>query len=121
MQYDRKLDADVASAIMSINAIKGVEIGNGFASSESFGSQVHDEIFIKGENFSRKTNRAGGIEGGITTGMPIIVTAAMKPIATISNFLLPLNLWVWLVAVFDDFLRIRGSALATLFTLLISS
>ncbi len=88
MHYDRRIDADIASAIISINAVNGVEIGNGFASAESFGSQVHDEIIIRGENFSRKTNRAGGVEGGITTGMPIIVTAAMKPIATISN---PLN------------------------------
>jgi chorismate synthase len=88
MHYDRRIDADIASAIISINAVKGVEIGNGFASAESFGSQVHDEIIIRDENFLRKTNRAGGVEGGITTGMPIIVTAAMKPIATISN---PLN------------------------------
>jgi len=88
MHYDRKIDADIASAIISINAVKGVEIGNGFASAESFGSQVHDEILLKSKNFSRKTNRAGGVEGGITTGMPLIVTAAMKPIATLSN---PLN------------------------------
>ena len=75
MHYDRRIDADIASAFMSINAVKGVELGNGFASAESFGSQVHDEIFRKGENFLRKTNRAGGVEGGITTGMPVIVTA----------------------------------------------
>ncbi len=85
MHYDRKIDADIASSIISINAVKGVEIGNGFTSAESFGSEVHDEIIIKGENFSRKTNRAGGVEGGITNGMPIILTAAMKPIATLSN------------------------------------
>ncbi|MFH1422419.1 MAG: chorismate synthase [Planctomycetota bacterium] len=85
MQFDRRIDADIASAIMSINAVKGVEIGNGFESAESFGSQVHDEIILKGENFLRKTNRAGGVEGGITTGMPVIVTTAMKPIATLSK------------------------------------
>ncbi len=88
MHYDRKIDADIALAIMSINAVKGIEIGNGFASAESSGSQVHDEIILKAENFLRKTNRAGGVEGGITTGMPLIVTSAMKPIATLSN---PLN------------------------------
>ncbi len=92
MQYDRRIDADIASSIMSINAVKGVEIGNGFASADSFGSQVHDEIIIKDENFSRKTNRAGGVEGGITTGMPVIVTAAMKPIATLSNPLKTIDL-----------------------------
>ncbi|NNG26760.1 MAG: chorismate synthase [Ignavibacteriaceae bacterium] len=85
IQYDRKIDADIASVIMSINAVKGVEIGSGFECAESFGSQVHDEIIIEDNNFQRKTNRAGGVEGGITTGMPIIVTAAMKPIATLSS------------------------------------
>ncbi len=88
MHYDRRIDADIASSIMSINAVKAVEIGNGFVSAGSFGSQVHDEIVLKGESFLRKTNRAGGVEGGITTGMPVIVTAAMKPIATLPN---PLN------------------------------
>jgi len=92
MHYDRKIDADIASAIISINAVKGVEIGNGFANAESFGSQVHDEIIIKDENISRKTNRAGGVEGGITTGMPVIITAAMKPIATLSNPLKTIDL-----------------------------
>jgi chorismate synthase len=92
MQYDRRIDADIALAIMSINAVKGVEIGNGFASAESFGSQVHDEIIINDENFSRSTNRAGGVEGGITTGLPVIVTAAMKPIATLSNPLKTIDL-----------------------------
>jgi chorismate synthase len=88
MHYDRRIDADIASSIISINAVKGVEFGSGFESADSFGSQVHDEIILKGEDFVRKTNRAGGVEGGITTGMPVIVTAAMKPIATLSN---PLN------------------------------
>jgi len=92
MHYDRKIEADIASSIISINAVKGVEIGNGFVSAGSFGSQVHDEIIIKNENFSRKTNRAGGVEGGITTGMPVIVTAAMKPIATLSNPLKTIDL-----------------------------
>jgi chorismate synthase len=85
MHYDRKLDADISQAIMSINAVKGVEIGLGFESSKKFGSQVHDEILLKNKSFSRKTNFAGGIEGGISTGLPIIVRAAMKPIATLMN------------------------------------
>ena len=88
MQYDRKLDADIASFIMSINAVKGVEIGIGFDSSEKFGSQVHDEIILKKKSITRKTNYSGGIEGGISNGLPIIVRAAMKPIATLMK---PLN------------------------------
>lgn len=85
MHFDRKFDADISHAIMSINAVKGVEIGLGFESSERFGSQVHDEILLKNNSFSRKTNFAGGIEGGISTGLPIIIRAAMKPIATLMN------------------------------------
>lgn len=92
MHYDRKLDADISQAIMSINAIKGVEIGLGFDSSDKYGSQVHDEIIIKNKYFSRKTNFAGGIEGGISTGMPIIVRAAMKPIATLMRPLKSIDL-----------------------------
>ena len=88
MHYDRKLDADIAFHIMSINAVKGVEIGNGFTSADQFGSQVHDEITITGKSFSRKTNHSGGIEGGISTGLPIIIRAAMKPISTLAK---PLN------------------------------
>jgi chorismate synthase len=88
MQYDRRFDADIAFHLMSINAIKGVEIGNGFASADAYGSEVHDEITIDRKNFSRKTNHAGGIEGGISTGLPIVVRAAMKPISTLAK---PLN------------------------------
>lgn len=83
MHYDRKLDAEIAHSIMSINAVKGVEIGSGFRSAEIYGSESHDEIILKGKSFSRKTNRAGGIEGGISTGLPIIVRASMKPISTL--------------------------------------
>ena len=83
--YDLKLDADIAAAIMSINAVKAVSIGTGFQSAEIFGSESHDEIILKGNNFSRKTNRAGGIEGGISTGLPVIVRGAMKPIATLMS------------------------------------
>lgn len=83
--YNTRLDADLSHAIMSINAVKGVEIGDGFNSASNFGSQVHDEIIFKNGMISRKTNRAGGIEGGISNGMPIIIRAAMKPIATLMN------------------------------------
>ncbi|KAF0139129.1 MAG: chorismate synthase [Stygiobacter sp.] len=68
---------------MSIQAVKGVEVGIGFEGAELFGSQVHDEIILKKDKFWRSTNHAGGIEGGITTGLPIIVRGAMKPISTL--------------------------------------
>ncbi len=84
-EYDTRLEAELSFAIMSIQAVKGVEIGLGFRSSDLFGSEVHDEIILKGNNLSRKTNRAGGIEGGISTGLPIIIRAAMKPIATLMS------------------------------------
>ncbi|MCB0730484.1 MAG: chorismate synthase [Ignavibacteriae bacterium] len=83
MHFDKKLDAAIAFEFMSINAIKGVEIGSGFNSADLFGSKSHDEIIMKNNIITRKTNRAGGIEGGISTGLPIIVKAAMKPIATL--------------------------------------
>jgi chorismate synthase len=84
-QWDRRMNARIAYAVMSIPAIKGVEIGMGFDTARKFGSKVHDAIYYnEGEhNFFRKTNRAGGIEGGITNGEDIIIRAAMKPIATL--------------------------------------
>jgi chorismate synthase len=85
MQYDLKLDADIASAIISINAVKAVSIGTGFESAEWMGSESHDEIIKRRDKLTRKTNRAGGVEGGISNGMPIIVRAAMKPIATLMS------------------------------------
>lgn len=85
MQYDLKLDAEIASAVMSINAVKAVSIGTGFESAEKTGSESHDEIIKKRDKLTRKTNRAGGIEGGVSNGMPIIVRAAMKPIATLMS------------------------------------
>lgn len=85
VHYDRRLDAEIAHSLMSINAVKGVEIGAGFYSAENFGSAAHDEIILSKNKFYRKTNRAGGIEGGISTGLPIIVRAAMKPIATLMS------------------------------------
>jgi chorismate synthase len=84
VQYDRKLDAKLAMAVLSINAFKGVEFGEGFKMGELPGSQVHDEIlWSKEEGYTRKTNRLGGFEGGMTTGMPIVVRGVMKPIPTL--------------------------------------
>jgi len=85
VHYDTKLDAEIAHSIMSINAVKAVSIGTGFDAAEKFGSESHDEIIKRGDTISRKTNRAGGIEGGTSTGLPIIVRAAMKPIATLMS------------------------------------
>jgi chorismate synthase len=85
MQFDRRIDADIAFHLMSINAIKGVEIGDGFLGAEKFGSEVNDEIKFRREQFARSTNCAGGIEGGVTNGQPIIVRAGMKPISTIAK------------------------------------
>ncbi|WP_457625044.1 chorismate synthase [Persephonella sp.] len=84
VQWDRRLDGRIAQAMMSIQAMKGVEIGEGFRLADKFGSQAHDEIFYDAEKgFYHKTNRAGGIEGGMTNGEPIIVRVAMKPIPTL--------------------------------------
>jgi len=89
IQWDRKLDGRLAQAIMSIQAIKGVEIGSGFAMATLPGSEVMDEIYYRKSSdpeimpFFRKTNHAGGIEGGMTNGMPVTLTAAMKPIPTL--------------------------------------
>ncbi|MGA7720745.1 MAG: chorismate synthase [Ignavibacteriaceae bacterium] len=85
VHYDTKLDAEIAQSVMSINAVKAVSIGTGFEAAEKFGSESHDEIIEKSGSLIRKTNRAGGIEGGISTGLPIIVRAAMKPIATLMS------------------------------------
>ena len=92
MHYDRRLDAAISESIMSIQAVKGVEIGVGFDSADRFGSEVHDEIILKQNNFFRRTNYAGGIEGGISTGLPIIVRTAMKPISTLMTPLQSIDL-----------------------------
>ena len=84
---DRRLDARLAGAIMSIHAIKGVEIGDGFATAARRGSEAHDEIESGPDGVRRQTNRAGGIEGGMSTGEPIRVRAAMKPISTVPRAL----------------------------------
>lgn len=84
VHYDRKLDAKIAGAIVGINAFKGVEIGIGFEAARKPGSEVHDEIiWDETKGYSRKTNRLGGFEGGMTTGMPIVVRGVMKPIPTL--------------------------------------
>lgn len=93
VHWDRKLDGKIAQAMMSIQAMKGVEIGDGFANAGRRGTEVHDPIYSNGDGtIYRKTNRAGGLEGGITTGDPIIVRVAMKPIATVLQALDSVNL-----------------------------
>jgi chorismate synthase len=92
IQWDTRLEGRLCQAIMGIQAIKGVEIGAGFKMAESFGSEVLDEIYYQktedrgqktDSGFYRKTNHAGGVEGGMTNGMPVVVRAAMKPIPTL--------------------------------------
>ncbi len=94
IQWDKRLDGSLAKALLGIQAIKGVEIGLGFEVAKHLGSEVMDEIFyhqrsgVKGqgsEGFYRRTNHAGGIEGGMTNGMPIIIRAVMKPIPTLKR------------------------------------
>jgi len=81
-QWNRRLDARLAQAVMSVQAIKGIEIGDAIENTRVLGSKAHDEIQLDGSILKRPTNRAGGIEGGISNGKPIIIRAAMKPIAT---------------------------------------
>lgn len=88
VSWDRKLDGRIGAAMMSIHAVKGVEIGSGFDNARRRGSEVHDEIHSSPDrplsaNMERNTNRAGGLEGGITNGEPLIVRVAMKPISTL--------------------------------------
>lgn len=84
VHYDRKLDARIAGSVMSINAFKGVEFGIGFEAARKNGSEVHDEIaWSEDKGYYRTTNRLGGFEGGMTSGMPIVVRGVMKPIPTL--------------------------------------
>lgn len=84
VHYDHKLDGKLAASVMSINAFKGVEVGIGFEAARKNGSEVHDEILWSEEKgYYRKTNRLGGFEGGMTTGMPIVIKGVMKPIPTL--------------------------------------
>jgi chorismate synthase len=84
VQWDRKLDGRLAQALCSIHAIKGAEIGMGFEAARRPGSQVHDEIlFDPDSGFRRHSNAAGGLEGGVTNGQPVVARAVMKPISTL--------------------------------------
>ncbi len=83
--WDKKLQSSIGAAIMSINAIKGIEIGKGFESAMQFGSKIHDEIIYTDGKYHRSTNNAGGIEGGMSNTQPIIVRAVMKPIPTLTR------------------------------------
>jgi chorismate synthase len=86
VQWDRKLDARLGAAVLSIQAIKGVEIGRAFENAGLHGSRVHDEIgWSKGRGFHHLTNRAGGIEGGMSNGETLVVRAAKKPISTLKS------------------------------------
>lgn len=82
VHWDRKLDGQLAQAIIGTQAMKGVEIGQGFEAGRRHGQVVHDEITYEDDDFKRRTNRMGGIEGGISNGMPLIIRGVMKPIPT---------------------------------------
>jgi chorismate synthase len=87
VHWDRRLDARLAAALMGVQAMKGVEIGDGFTTARRWGSKAHDEIDPANPGISRRTNRAGGLEGGITNGEPLRARVAMKPISTVPRAL----------------------------------
>jgi chorismate synthase len=87
VQWDRRLDAKLAQALMSIQAIKGVEVGDGFETTRRRGSAAHDELFVTRDGIARASDRAGGTEGGMSTGTVLRVRAGMKPIATVPHAL----------------------------------
>jgi chorismate synthase len=82
MQWDRRLEARLAMAVMSVQAIKGVEVGDAFENSRRIGTQAHDAMHLDSSHVTRRSNHAGGTEGGVSNGQPVIIRAAMKPIAT---------------------------------------
>lgn len=82
VHYDRKLDGIIAQAMMSIPAMKAVELGSGITNAALVGTKVHDEFILEGQDIKRSTNRAGGLEGGMSNGMPLVVRTYMKPIST---------------------------------------
>jgi chorismate synthase len=82
VQWDRRLDARLGAAVLSVQAIKGVEFGPAFDNTRKRGTEVHDAILLEGENLIRGSNKAGGLEGGISNGQPLLMRMAMKPIAT---------------------------------------
>lgn len=92
VHWDRRLTGRLAQAMLSIHAMKGVEVGEAFENAKKPGTQVHDEIAVRDGKLFRKTNRAGGLEGGITTGEPILLRVAMKPISTTLNPLMSVDL-----------------------------
>jgi chorismate synthase len=86
VSWEERLDGRLAGALMSIQAMKAVGIGEGFALAGTYGSQAHDEIFWSTERgYYRETNRAGGLEGGMTTGQPVVARVAMKPLSTLTK------------------------------------
>jgi len=87
VHWDKKIDGQLAQALMSIQAVKAVEFGLGKAVAETFGSQTHDEIFYENAKYIRKTNNAGGVEGGMTNGEPLVITLSMKAIPTMKKSL----------------------------------
>jgi chorismate synthase len=87
VQWDRRLDARLVRAVTSIPAVKAAEVGDGWAGAHRYGTEVHDPILREGTSIVRGSNHAGGTEGGITNGEPVVVRGAMKPIATVSNAL----------------------------------
>ncbi len=92
VHYERRLDTVISKNVMSINALKGIEFGLGFGLADIYGSKAHDEIIENGKGFLRKTNFAGGMEGGISNGMPLVIRVAMKPIATLMKPLQTIDL-----------------------------
>jgi chorismate synthase len=92
VHYDRKLDARLALGLMSIQSVKGVGVGDGFASAARYGSAAHDEIVRRAGRIVRATARAGGLEGGMSTGQPIRIRAAMKPFSSVPKALATVDL-----------------------------
>jgi chorismate synthase len=93
VHWDRRLDARLAAAMMSIQAMKGVEVGDGFVGATKWGSEVHDRIYYDQERgYFRDTNNAGGLEGGVTNGQPLVVRVAMKPLSTLMQPLDSVNI-----------------------------
>ncbi|MCC6484107.1 MAG: chorismate synthase [Armatimonadetes bacterium] len=92
VQWDRRLDARIAMAMMSIQAMKGVEIGDGFAAARKMGSEVMDEIGWDGQGYTRSSNHMGGLEGGVSNGEPIVVRVAKKPLSTLMRPLKSVNI-----------------------------
>ena len=92
VHYDKRLDGVIAQAMLSIHAMKAVEFGMGFKAAHTPGSQVHDQLFQSGAEVVRQTNSAGGIEGGMSNGEPIVMRVAMKPLSSLMQPLASVNL-----------------------------